>query len=50
MSYKDKYIKYKYKYLDLLNNNKNMIGGANLIIHISGPQGSGKTHYLCNLF
>jgi adenylate kinase family enzyme len=43
MSYKDKYIKYKYKYLDLLNNNKNMIGGANLIIHISGPQGSGKT-------
>lgn len=27
MSYKNKYIKYKYKYLDLLNNNKNMIGG-----------------------
>lgn len=27
MSYKNKYIKYKCKYLDLLNNNKNMIGG-----------------------
>jgi adenylate kinase family enzyme len=46
MDYKDKYIKYKTKYLELKNKNINyQIGGAknNLIIHISGPQGAGKT-------
>ena len=42
MDYKDKYIKYKTKYLELKNIN-NQIGGAKLIIHISGPQGAGKT-------
>ena len=39
---KDKYIKYKTKYLEVKNIN-NQIGGGNLIIHISGPQGAGKT-------
>ena len=44
MDYKDKYIKYKTKYLKLKNIDiKNQIGGGNLIIHISGPQGAGKT-------
>lgn len=44
MEYKDKYIKYKKKYLELKNINlNNQIGGGNLIIHISGPQGAGKT-------
>ena len=44
MSFKDKYIKYKIKYLELKNANiNNQIGGGNLIIHISGPQGAGKT-------
>ena len=44
MDYKDKYIKYKKKYLELKNINlNNQIGGGNLIIHISGPQGAGKT-------
>lgn len=44
MDYKDKYIKYKTKYLELKNTNlNNQIGGGNLIIHISGPQGAGKT-------
>ena len=45
MDYKDKYIKYKTKYLELKNTNiSNMIGGhPNLIIHISGPSGAGKT-------
>jgi hypothetical protein len=44
MEYKDKYIKYKTKYLELKNTNlNNQIGGGNLIIHISGPQGAGKT-------
>ena len=42
MDYIDKYIKYKKKYLKLKNAN-NQIGGGNLIIHISGYQGSGKT-------
>lgn len=41
MDYKDKYNKYKTKYLELKNK---MIGGEpKLIIHISGPSGSGKT-------
>ena len=44
----NKYIKYKTKYLKLDDNsnhiNNNQIGGDNnLIIHISGAQGSGKT-------
>ena len=39
---KDKYIKYMTKYLELKNIN-NQIGGGNLIIHISGQQGAGKT-------
>jgi adenylate kinase family enzyme len=46
MDYKDKYIKYKTKYLELKNIDvNNQIGGGNnnLIIHISGPQGAGKT-------
>lgn len=51
MDYKDKYIKYKTKYLELKNlklkniDINNQIGSANnnLIIHISGPQGAGKT-------
>ena len=70
MNYKDKYIKYKTKYLELKNiKANNQIGGRNtserssfvsradnfdslyssplsirnLIIHISGPQGAGKT-------
>ena len=49
MDYKNKYIKYKTKYLELKNieleniNTNNQIGGGNLIIHISGPQGAGKT-------
>lgn len=43
MDYKDKYIKYKTKYLELKNKN-NMIGRApEIIIHISGASGSGKT-------
>ena len=43
--YKNKYIKYKTKYLGLKNTHiNNMIGGrSNLIIHISGPSGAGKT-------
>jgi adenylate kinase family enzyme len=41
---KDKYIKYKTKYLELRNMDvNNQIGGGNLIIHISGSQGAGKT-------
>jgi adenylate kinase family enzyme len=42
MDYKDKYIKYKTKYLELKNE---QIGGnnKNLIIHICGASGSGKT-------
>ena len=44
MNYEDKYIKYKIKYLELKNIKViNQIGGGNLIIHISGPQGAGKT-------
>lgn len=46
MDYKKKYIKYKTKYLELHNqlNNSEMNGGNNnLIIHISGPSGAGKT-------
>ena len=49
MSYKDKYIKYKQKYLDLkeylTNDNIKQFGGANnrFIIHILGPSGAGKT-------
>ena len=43
MDYKDKYIKYKTKYLELKNKN-NMIGGTpEIIIHISGASWSGKT-------
>lgn len=38
--YYDKYMKYKYKYLELKNQNG---GSHNLIIHISGASGSGKT-------
>lgn len=41
MDYKDKYIKYKTKYLELKSNN--MIGGDKKIYHIIGPSGSGKT-------
>ena len=43
--YKDKYLKYKTKYLELKNNYMyNMEGGSpDLIIHISGPSGAGKT-------
>lgn len=46
MDYKDKYIKYKTKYLKLKDMDvNNLIGGSkdNLIIHVSGPSGSGKT-------
>lgn len=44
MNYKYKYIKYKLKYLELkINRCNNQIGAGNLIIHISGPQGAGKT-------
>jgi hypothetical protein len=45
MDYHNKYIKYKTKYLELKNIN-NQMGGRisnNLIFHISGPQGAGKT-------
>ena len=41
MDYKNKYIKYKTKYLELKNiDANNQIGGGkdNLIVHISGPQ------------
>ena len=50
MDYKDKYIKYKTKYLELKDTNiSNMIGGRpDLIIHISGPSGAGKTTLGCN--
>jgi adenylylsulfate kinase-like enzyme len=42
MDYKNKYLKYKTKYLQL--KNYNQIGGkSSLVIHISGPSGSGKT-------
>lgn len=37
MNFKDKYIKYKIKYLELKIDINNQIGGGNLIIHISGP-------------
>lgn len=41
MDYRDKYIKYKNKYLQFKNN---MIGGSTeIIIHISGASGAGKT-------
>jgi len=50
MDYKDKYIKYKLKYLELKNINlhyqyqNNIIGGfSKQIIHVSGPSGAGKT-------
>ena len=46
MDYKNKYIKYKTKYLELKNtyvNNQIGSGKDNLIVHISGPQGVGKT-------
>lgn len=46
MDYKDKYIKYKTKYLELKDMDvNNKIGGGknNLIIHVCGPSGSGKT-------
>lgn len=44
MDYKDKYIQYKTKYYQLKYINiNNQNGGGNLIIHISGPQGAGKT-------
>lgn len=46
IDYKSKYIKYKTRYLQLKNININdQVGGAknNLIVHISGPQGAGKT-------
>jgi shikimate kinase len=45
MDYKDKYIKYKTKYLKLKNIdiNNQIGGGKNIIIHISGFPGSGKT-------
>ena len=44
MDYENKYIKYKTKYLELKNIKAiNQIGGGNLIIHISGPHGAGKT-------
>lgn len=45
MDYKDKYIKYKTKYLELKNIdiNNQIGGGKNIIIHISGFPGSGKT-------
>lgn len=45
MSYKNRYIKYKTKYIQCKNKyNKIQIGGnKNLVIHIAGAQGSGKT-------
>ena len=46
MDYKDKYMKYKTKYLELKNMDAyNLHGGSkdNLIIHVCGPSGSGKT-------
>ena len=45
MDYKDKYIKYKTKYLELKNIdvNNQYGGGKNIIIHVSGFPGSGKT-------
>ena len=39
MQYEEKYLKYKHKYLNLKKQN----GGSNIIIHIAGTQGSGKT-------
>jgi adenylate kinase family enzyme len=42
--YYNKYKKYKIKYLSLKNINKYQKGGVkNVLIHIAGPQGSGKT-------
>lgn len=46
MDYIDKYIKYKTKYLELKNIDvNNQLGGGkdNLIIHVCGSSGSGKT-------
>lgn len=46
MNYKQKYLKYKTKYLELCSqlDNNEMIGGNNkIIIHITGPSGVGKT-------
>ena len=46
MDYKNKYIKYKTKYLELKDIDvNNQYGGSkdNIIIHISGFPGSGKT-------
>lgn len=43
MDYKDKYIKYKAKYLELKNIDNQTGGMNNLIIHVSGSSGSGKT-------
>ena len=45
MNYEEKYIKYKTKYLEFKNIklNTQIGGGGNLIIHISGSQGAGKT-------
>lgn len=43
MDCKEKYEKYKKKYLQLKNECIKQIGGAHLIIHISGPSGSGKS-------
>jgi len=41
--YYQKYIKYKTKYIQLKRNNQIGGGKDNLIVHISGPQGAGKT-------
>jgi adenylate kinase family enzyme len=43
MDYKNKYLKYKQKYL-LLKNKTQKGGSSNIIIHISGPSGSGKSY------
>jgi len=43
MDYYKKYLKYKSKYLELLNQNNQVGGGNKLVIHISGPSGAGKT-------
>jgi adenylate kinase family enzyme len=43
MDYKNKYLKYKKKYL-LLKNNIQRGGKQNIIIHISGSSGSGKSY------
>jgi adenylate kinase family enzyme len=50
-NYEDKYLKYKSKYLELKNNNTDMIGGGkdNKFILVDGTSSSGKTT-ICKFF